>query len=314
MTDSAKLTRVGVFYDGNFFLHVSNYYCYQHDRRARISIEGLHNYIRQKVADAESTDVRHCQIVDAHYFRGRLPADEAQERDLLYRERVFDMVLIGEGVVTHYLPLAPTGEKGIDVWLALEALELAILKRFDVVVLIACDGDYVPLARKLNTLGARVMVLGWDFKFTDNQGYERQTVTAQNLINEVTYPTMMNSVIDDKSNKENNLVNGLFYRPTKNKAPVMPRAELFPKQSGERENGSVHSIKPGYGFVTPDTGGENLFFFYSEVLNVDFNDLKQGERVEFTRGTNEKDLQKRPCALDIEVMRDSKKALASTAV
>ena len=36
-----KLTRIGIFYDGNFFFHVSNYYHYHHERRARISIGGL---------------------------------------------------------------------------------------------------------------------------------------------------------------------------------------------------------------------------------------------------------------------------------
>jgi hypothetical protein len=68
---------------------------------------------------------------------------------------------------THYLPLGPEGEKGVDVWLALEAYELAIYKRFDVSVLVVCDGAFLPLVRKLNTLGTRVMLLGWDFRWTD---------------------------------------------------------------------------------------------------------------------------------------------------
>lgn len=304
--NSMKLTRIGVFYDGNFFLHVSNYYCYQHSRKARISIEGLHNYIRHKVSDLEHTDARRCQIVDAHYFRGRLPANEAQERDLLYRERVFDMVLIQEGVVTHYLPLAPTGEKGIDVWLALEALELAILKRFDVVVLIACDGDYVPLARKLNTLGARVMVLGWDFGFTDASGQERKTVTSQNLINEVTYPIMMSSLIDDKAHKEDRMVNSLFYKPAKSTrdsrsftlTPQVPVASST-GTNGDRKKGAILSIKEGYGWIKPDQGSENAFFYYAEVVNVDFNDLEKGDKVEFTLGRNDKG----PCATEVVVIK-----------
>ena len=49
------LTRIGVFYDGNYFLHVSNYYNYTHERRSRISINGLHDFIRQKVADLEGS-------------------------------------------------------------------------------------------------------------------------------------------------------------------------------------------------------------------------------------------------------------------
>ena len=158
-TTDTRLTRIGVFYDGNFFFHVSNYYHYHHDRRARISVAGLHEFVRHQVADSEGCDVRYCQIVDAHYFRGRPRALDAEQRGVLLRERVFDDVLVREGVVTHYLPLGPEGEKGIDVWLSLEAYELAIYKRFDVSVLVACDGDFLPLVRKLNTIGTRVMLL-----------------------------------------------------------------------------------------------------------------------------------------------------------
>src|SRR5262245_53589537 len=117
ITADSKLTRIGVFYDGSFFSHVSNYYQYHHDRRSRISVSGLHDFIRDEVAKCEHSDARYCQIVDAHYFRGRLSASEADNRDMLYRERVFDDVLVREGVTTHYLPLGPQGEKGIDVWL-----------------------------------------------------------------------------------------------------------------------------------------------------------------------------------------------------
>lgn len=205
-----KLTRIGVFYDGNYFLHVSNYYKYSHPRKARISISGLHHFIRQEVAKAESTDPRYCQIVDAHYFRGRLNADEAKQRDQLYRDRQFDDILIREGVVAHHLPLSQGGEKGIDVWLALEAFELAIHKRFDVSVLVAGDGDFLPLVRKLNTIGTRVMLAGWDFKFTDDKNVDRVTRISQSLLDEVTYPLMMHQEIDDRSRKDDPLVNGLF--------------------------------------------------------------------------------------------------------
>ena len=88
--EKSKLTRIGVFYDGNYFFHVSNYYQYQHVRKARISIDGLHEFIRHQVSEAEGEDVKYCQIVDAHYFRGRPRAQEAEARGLLLRERQFD--------------------------------------------------------------------------------------------------------------------------------------------------------------------------------------------------------------------------------
>ncbi len=123
MTNSSvqDLTRIGVFYDGNYFLHASNYYYYYHERKSRISISGLHEFIKNQVAYEEGTDVRFCHIVDAHYFRGRLNAKEAKlAGELLYNERVFEDILMSEGVITHYLPLKNNqgirGEKGIDVW------------------------------------------------------------------------------------------------------------------------------------------------------------------------------------------------------
>jgi len=299
-TGNSRLTRIGVFYDGNFFFHVSNYYHYHHDRRARISVAGIHEFIRHQVADSEGCDVRYCQIVDAHYFRGRPKAADAEQRGVLLRERAFDDVLVREGVVTHYLPLGPGGEKGIDVWLALEAYELAIYKRFDVSVLVVCDGDFLPLVRKLNTIGTRVMLLAWDFKFTDQNNQERETRTAQVLLDEVTYPVMMPQVIDDRSRRNDSLVNNLFV-PHKELRVVPevrpPAAERAPK-SVDTIEGTIHSLKEGYGFIRPAAGGTTIFFFYAEVQNADFNDLKMGDKVNYKMGENDKG----PCAVAIELL------------
>jgi hypothetical protein len=94
--------------------------------------------------------------------------------------------------------LGSSGEKGIDVWLALKAFELCVFKRFSVVMLIAAEGDYVPLVRKLNALGVRVMVLEWEFEFTTEDEKLGETKTSQRLLNETTYPLLMNRIIDDK--------------------------------------------------------------------------------------------------------------------
>jgi cold shock CspA family protein len=285
-----KLTRIGIFYDGNFFFHVSNYYHYHHERRARISIGGLHAFVRQQVADCEGAESRYCQIVDAHYFRGRLRAADAEDRDLLYKERVFDDVLVREGVITHYLPLTREGEKGIDVWLALEAYELAIYKRFDVSVLVVCDGDFLPLVRKLNTLGTRVMVLGWDFRYVDQNGIDRETRTAQSLLDEVTYPIMMHPIIDDRARLKDPLVNGLFVpRKEFNFGPTIARpASSATASTGPVAMGWIQALKNGYGFIAPDQGGPNMFFFHEDVIGIDFLDLKAGDRVQYVVGQNDR--------------------------
>lgn len=287
IASNGKLTRIGIFYDGNYFYHVSNYYLYHHERKARINIKGLHQFLIAEVAKAENSITRHCRIVDAHYFRGRLSAHEAKDRGVVFKERVFDEILMREGVVTHYLPLSPSGEKGIDVWLALEAFELTIYKRFDVIILVAADGDYLPLIRKMNTLGTRVMVLGWDFSYIDHNDNKRETRTSQAILDEATYPILMHTVIDDRSRQKDPLIENMFMKEThvsakKNESII----------DTDFKPGIVDNLKDGYGFIKPSDGTNNLFFHYSEVIDCDFNDLAEGDKVTYKIGKNEKG----PCA------------------
>ena len=213
-----------MFMDGSFFLKVNTYYKYNHPRRSNISFNGLAEFIKDEVSRQEQVDKRYCHIVEAHWFRGRFSTnqlqhkfpDDAKRLNFITNERNVDDMFMYEGIVQHVYPLQvnpTTGsatEKGIDVWLSLEAFELAVLKRFDVLALIAGDTDYVPLIRKINGLGTRVMVLGWDFEYTDNNGNRNVTRTGQALIDECSYPIMMEKVIDDKSNKNDAVVNGIF--------------------------------------------------------------------------------------------------------
>ncbi len=301
----SKLMRIGVFYDGNFFAHVSNYYKYSHARKARISIPGLHEFIKGHAASLEGADVRFCHIVDAHFFRGRYSARDAQAKEQqLYNDRVLDDILMSEGVVTHYLPLRGTGEKGIDVWLALEAFELAVYKRFNVLVLIAGDGDFVPLARKVNSLGTRVMVLGWDFKYTDQSQLARETTTSIHLLEEVTYAVMMHNIIDDKTKRDNPLIKRLFVepRPILNLPITQPVPMATPAVpivvSESRYNGSVQVLKDGFGFIKSQAFPNNIFFYWDQLRNKDFNDLKIGDRITFEEGKGEKG----PVAMDLDVL------------
>lgn len=293
-----ELTRIGVFYDGNYFLHVSNYYAYHHERRGRISIAGLHEFIRHKIAEEEQKDMHLCQIVDAHYFRGRLSAQEASnEGNRLYYDRLFDDILMMEGVTTHYLPVRTTyfgqrQERGIDVWMALEAFELALHKQFDVVVLIASDSDFVPLVRKLHTLGVRVMLFAWDYDFYDEEGRRRSTVTSQSLWEEVTYPLAMQDVITE-DNDPQFPVSRLFVERKRNLVAsgtdldAVPDAATVIEEDGEVKRSTIFSLKDGYGFVNyPQTN--NLFFHFSFLTDTDFNDLREGDVVEFTLSKNDR--------------------------
>ena len=287
------LLRIGVFYDGTYFSHVSNYYLYEHERRARISIGGLHEFIRDEIAREEGVDKRFCQIVDSHYFRGRLSAKLAQAQDSLYRERQFDDVLIREGVTMHLLPVSSDSngeisEKGIDVWFALEAFELAVHKRFDVSVILTGDGDFVPLVRKLNTLGTRVMLLAWDFDF-QRDGRTHGTRTSQVLINEVTYPVMMSDEIDSRGRKKDPAIARLFVQRPKETTPTAgiedPRLAVSsgPTEDSDTRTGAIANtnVDKGYGFIRPDGGGDNMFFHVKSLIDCELAELLPGSAVSF---------------------------------
>jgi len=315
--NQSGVTRIGVFYDGGFFYHVSNYYNYKHERRARISISGLHRLLRAEIAQREGVDVRYCHIADAHYFRGRLSAQDAKARGVLAKERSFDDVLMYEGITTHYLPLGRDGEKGIDVSMALEVFELAALKGYDVCVLITGDSDFIPLARKLNTMGTRVMVVGCDFTFVDNHGLHRETRTSQGLLNEVTYPLLLNDLVEDRSRRKDPLIRDMFLecRVSESDSPASgsngidgggscsssedecepepldsstkPTTEAAGEDALKVHHGVIQALKEGYGFIDPLVGAENLFFFHADLCDAVFDELKVGDEVEFLIGCND---------------------------
>ncbi len=298
MDQGNRLLRIGIFYDGNYFYHVSNYYCYAHPRRSRLSIPGLHDFVKKMISEKECIPEKLCQIVDCHYFRGRLPAMEANARQILLNERIFDDILMREGVVTHYLPVTRNAEKGVDVSLALETLELTIFKKFNIVVLIASDGDYVPLVRKLNALGTRVMVLDWDFEYVDDNGNTRNTITSSRLMNEVSYPLQMHKIINGEivPRDRNFQVDSLFvqsnsFNPQERNSEDNEPDSFEPSFESCTEcqtTGRIVHLKNGYGFIAPDDGTDSIFFFWQDVQDCDFNDLNINDAVTFEPGRNER--------------------------
>ena len=271
--------RIGVFYDGNFLLHASNYYNYIHPVKRRLSLGGLHNFIRHRVAEEEGIEPSKCQIAQAHYFRGRLNAAEAAQRgNQLYNDRVFDDILMSEGIQTHYLPLrnlqGKKEERGIDVWLSLEAYELAMTGRIDTVVLIVSDTDYTPLMRKLTGLGLRIMLLSWEFEYVNDDGVKMVTKTSHELLSLATYPVAMHDVINYGVQQNNPLISEMFVAPDPSR---QAREQTF-------ETSEILSLKNGFGFIKYPNN--NLFFHYQDVVG-EFADLNVGDPVEFTIEQNQ---------------------------
>ena len=285
--------KIGIFYDGNYFIEVGKYYRYHHMRKKWISMAGLHTFVRKEIARHMQTEDRFCKIIDARFFRGRYYAKDCDDVQLR-RDRIFDDSLMQQSVISHYAPLRRVGdlrqEKGIDVWLALEVFELTLHKQFQVVVLVASDGDYVPLLRKLNALGTEVILLAWEFSYVFGQNeYERhkETRVSNRLIEEAAHTIMMHEKIDSTSSKDEAVVDSLFYEPLKCEESTEPCAKesTLEEIGGQTQEGRILSLHNGYGFVKHSPN--NLFFYHDDVENVDFNELKAGDKISYVQSVGE---------------------------
>jgi cold shock CspA family protein len=176
------------------------------------------------------------------------------------------------------------------VLMALETYELCMLKRYDVVVLIASDSDHVPLVRKLHALGCKTMLLGWDFEFTDELTGEVQTTrTSRDLWNEVSYPMQMTELVEEGLRDGDEVVREMFVVKEPGGAPqpgdgAIGQPVTAPVDETQRHRSTVMSLFPSYGFIRfPDN---NLFFLHEDVEAPAFAELLVGDEVEFNLAVN----------------------------
>jgi CspA family cold shock protein len=55
------------------------------------------------------------------------------------------------------------------------------------------------------------------------------------------------------------------------------------------------NAKKGFGFITPDDGGEDLFVHFSEIKMEGYATLEEGQKVQFEIGQGKKG----PCAINV---------------
>jgi uncharacterized LabA/DUF88 family protein/cold shock CspA family protein len=298
-----ELLRIGVFWDGQLIEHVKNYFRYEHNVKAWLSISGLQKYIVGLIANKYEKTENLCQIVESHYFRGRHHALEAEQRGILVRERHFDDFLARENISTHYWPLKQKSsgffeEKGIDVWLALEAYDLAVQKKCDVIILVVNDGDYVPLVRKIQALGIQVFLLYWEFSYLALNNEERQTKVSRQLSLSAAHAISMCEMINDNKTVRELLFpkNAENAEPTTNNESTEAVESATPEDSpvaeeeakaDEYEDSIILSLHNGFGFIQNSDVG-NVFFHYTSLYNCTFDALMEGDKVKYKKTLNAK--------------------------
>ena len=187
---NTRINSIGLFIDGNYFHLIDRGLKAEN---LRVNLKGLIKFVQKSVAEKYGLDQESCVVTETHFFRGRYRANDAKRFNLLLDDRKFEDRLIENDVVLHYkhvynLPDGTPHEKGIDVWFALETLELAMYRDFDFVVMITGDADYEMLARKIKSLKIPVFLLTWH--------YDQQDSTAKALKEEITFQININKLLD----------------------------------------------------------------------------------------------------------------------
>lgn len=195
MKTQGLICRIGVFYDGTFFAHAQRYF--YHERKAGwLRFQPLHAFLEHFVSTKEQGFASY-KVVYAAWHQGLFTVKAATE-DHLRSDRNHQHDLLHAGIEPRYLPMSQTqGEKGVDVALAVDALQIGLDGKIDVAVLVTGDADFVPLVRALNKQGIRVLAAY--FAFTDNAG--RKCFVNERLLNCCNYSIDITALDKDREYK-----------------------------------------------------------------------------------------------------------------
>ena len=204
MNSGNAICRIGIFYDGSFFGYAQRYYYHERDL-GWLRFQPLQAFIEAFIAQKEQGYASY-KVVYAAWHQGLFTSTQATPDQLrIDRNRHHD--LMHAGVEPKYLPMSQTQrEKGIDVALAVDALQVGLDGKIDIAVLVTGDGDFVPLVRALNKQGVRV--LGVYFKFQMKDG--KNCFINERLLSVVNYAVDVCALESDKEYKQ--AFKSLFWR------------------------------------------------------------------------------------------------------
>jgi uncharacterized protein (TIGR00288 family) len=163
---SNALCSIAVFHDGSYVARARGHFHHQ-CKAGWLQLGPLHALIEAEARERETTYERHC-VTYAAWFQGVSNASKVRH-DQLAKDRELQHDLMAVGVHPTFLPMTHAKEKGVDVALAISALEVAFTNRIDLIVLVTGDADFVPLVWALKRRGVRVGVLGFQYKHPSDE-------------------------------------------------------------------------------------------------------------------------------------------------
>jgi uncharacterized LabA/DUF88 family protein len=196
MGEHRAICRLGVFYDGSFFSYAQNYYYHQR-KLGWLRFPELHRFLEKYIGLREQGFSSY-KVVYAAWHQGLFTAKDATPDQLKRdRDRYHDMM--HAGVDPKYLPMSQKqGEKGVDVALAVDALQVGLGQMIDVAVLVTGDGDFVPLVRALNKQSVRVLAAYFAFEATDGN----KSFINERLLTAANYAVDIDALESSKEHKQ----------------------------------------------------------------------------------------------------------------
>src|SRR5712691_1080037 len=183
---ASPLVQLAVCYDGCWYQNAARFFVRM--RGAQLSVAGLHDAFRWHAAGVFGCPVQRVAVTQAHYVAGRDPGAPSAG---------WDQVLADHGIIRHDVPVtAGKGEVGADVEFALTCYQIACETSPDMIVLLAGDGDFAPLAARLAGRGLRVLVPRANFSYPPGESGTVTVATSALLTRRATDTPALTGLID----------------------------------------------------------------------------------------------------------------------
>lgn len=194
MTDRS-FCPIGVFYDGSYVSYAQRYFF--HNRKLGwLQLRSFHSLLESYIRTKEQGYANY-RIVYAAWFQGLFPVSQANEQHLK-SDRHMHLDLMHAGIEPNFLPVSQSShtEKGVDVALAIDALQVGLEDKIDIAVLVSGDGDLIPLVRALMKHGVRVLAAYFQYE----DGEDKQFINER-LLTVCNYELNVNQLENDKDFK-----------------------------------------------------------------------------------------------------------------
>jgi len=200
------LCRIGVFYDGSYFTYTQIHF-YAERKLGWFSFPPFHQLLENFIRDKEQGYFNY-RVVYAGWYQGLFTSTQSTDHQRrIDRNRHLDLMYAG--IEPKYVPMSQgQGEKGIDIAMAIDALQIGIEEKIDIAILVTGDGDFVPLVRALMKHGIRVATAYFEYESS-----KRKSFASDRLLTASNYTLNVTEL--EKERNSNSLFRSLFRQPEK---------------------------------------------------------------------------------------------------